>query len=69
MQCAIAFYANYPLEGPSNARRLENESYCIYKKVNNFLMVIIVSGTYHYQLQTGFKGIFLHGNSLRKKAV
>ena len=43
-----AFYANHYLEGDMNARWSENEKNIVfYRKVHNFLMVIIVSRIYH----------------------
>ena len=48
MQCATAFYANHSQDSAIDSRWLENEKiFFFYRKVHNFLMVIIVSRTYH----------------------
>ena len=45
MQWATAFYANHPIDGAMDARWSKNAKYFFYRKVPNFLMVIIVSRT------------------------
>ena len=48
MQWATAFYANHSRDCPMDAHWSENAKYCFfYRKVQYFLVVIIVSRTYH----------------------